>query len=317
MLSRRHLAGLLAAPGLAAPLRAQPARPLRLVVSSAPGASLDALARIIAPALSARLGQSVLVENQGGANGLLAAQQVARAEPDGSTLLVTGDAIILSGLAQPDAGVALSNFAPVIQAVRAAQIIATHPGAPFRDIAGYVAAVRARPGGLNVGIPSLGGIAQVVHSLLGQRLGGLPVEFITYRGGGPAIADLIARNTDALVITLPAITEQVRQGAILPLAVSTAERDPALPEVPSLSETVAPGFDIDSWQGLLAPARTPPAVVAALHQHLAASLADPAVADRLRGLGFAITALPPEAFRRRAEASAALFAPVIRRITGS
>ena len=246
---------------------------------------------------------------------MLAAQQVARAEPDGGTLLLTGDAIVLAGLAQPQAGIAFeTSFAPVVQLVRAAQILATHPGAPFRDIDGYVAAVRRRPGVLNVGIPAQAGIAQVVHELLAQQLGGLRVEFVTYRGGGPALTDLIARNTDALVITLPAITEPVRQGLIVPLAVSTAARDPALPEVPSLAESVAPGFDVDSWQGILAPARTPPALVAALHAAFAATLAEPAVGDRLRGLGFTVTGLGPAEFAARAAASNRQFAPLIRAI---
>ena len=107
---------------------------------------------------------------------------------------------------------------------------------------------------------------------------------------------------------------EVRQGAIIPLAVSTATRDPALPEVPTLAETVAPGFDVDSWQGILAPAQTPPAIIEALHASLAATLAEPTVAGRLTGLGFAITGLPPAEFRARAAASSAQFAPVIRAI---
>lgn len=316
MTTRRHV---LAASALLAARPAQaadnfPQRPIRLVVSSAPGASLDSLARILSPALSARFGQPVIVENQGGGNGLVAAQQVARAEPDGHTLLLTGDAIILAALAEPRAGVSFESFAPVIQAVSAAQILVTHPGTGIRDVGAYVAAVKARPGGLNVGIPSQAGIAQVVHELLGARVGGLSVEFVSYRGGGPATVDLIARNTDALVITLPAVTEYIRQGVIVPLAVSTGTRDAALPEVPTLAETVAPGFDVDSWQGILAPARTPPAIVAALNRGFAATLAEPGVADRLRGLGFTITALPPEAFAVRAAASSTQAAPVIRAI---
>ncbi|MGG5890911.1 Bug family tripartite tricarboxylate transporter substrate binding protein [Falsiroseomonas sp. HC035] len=243
-------------------------------------------------------------------------QQVARAEPDGHTLLVTGDAIVLAELTLPQAGFTVrDNFAPVVQAVRAAQIIATHPGTAFAAIAGYVAAIRARPGALNVGIPSRGGIAQVVHELLSRELDELPVEFVSYRGGGPAILDLIARNTDALVITLPAITEQVRQGAIRPLAVSTARRDSALPEIPTLAETVAPDFDVESWQGVLAPAATPPAIIARLHEGIAAALRDSAVHARLTGLGFEVVAAGPEEFRARAEAATARFAGVTRRVT--
>lgn len=290
-----------------------PTRPVRLVVSSAPAASLDTLARILAPALSARLGQSVLVENQGGANGLLAMQQVARAEPDGHTLLVTGDAIVLAELITPNPGFTVrGSFTPVTQAVRAAQILATHPGSGFTDIAGYVAAVKARPGRLNVGLPAWGGIAHVVHELLAQATGGLAVEYVTYRGGGPATTDLLARHLDALVITLPAITEQVRQGAIVPLAVTTAARDAALPEVPTLAETVAPGFDVESWQGLLVPKGVPAPIVAALHGVIAEALRDPAVQDRLSGLGFEVVAEGPEVFAQRTEASTQRFAGVVR-----
>ncbi|WP_160120966.1 tripartite tricarboxylate transporter substrate-binding protein [Rhodovarius lipocyclicus] len=186
MLTRRLL---LAAPALIpAAGRAQgPSpfrRPIRIVVSSAAGASLDTLARVLAPAVSARIGQPVVVENQGGANGLIATQQVARAEPDGTTLLVTGDAIVLAEIATPQPGLTFKEaFAPVVQAVKAAQILVTHPGTPFRDVQGYVAAVKAQPGRLNVGIPALGGIAQVVHELLASRVGGLPVEYLSYRGG--------------------------------------------------------------------------------------------------------------------------------------
>ena len=311
-LTRRRLLAatpLLVAPGIA---RAFPTRPIRLVVSSAPAASLDTLARVVAPALSARLGQPVVVENEGAASGLLAMQRVARAEPDGHTLLVTGDAIVLAELTLPQAGFTIrDSFAPVIQAVRAAQIFATHPGAPFGDIQSYVETVRARPGALNVGLPSRGGIAHVVHELLGQQLGGLSVEYITYRGGGPATLDLVARNTDALVITLPAITEQVRQGAIVPLAVTTATRDPALPQVPTLAETVAAGFDVESWQGVLAPAGTPPAAVDRLYEAFGAALRDPAAQGRLTSLGFEVVAAPPTEFRDRAEAASARFADVI------
>jgi tripartite-type tricarboxylate transporter receptor subunit TctC len=318
MLTRRLLPALLAAPALA---QAQPSpfrRPVRIVVSSAAGASLDTLARVLAPAVSARIGQPVVVENQGGANGLIATQQVARSEPDGTTLLVTGDAIVLSEIANPQPGLGFREaFAPVVQAVKAAQILVTRPSSGFRDVQGYIAAVKAQPGKLNVGIPALGGIAQVVHEVLAKRGGGLPVEYVFYRGGGPATLDLLARNTDALVITLPAITDQVRQGSIIPLAVTTGERDPALPEVPTLAETVAPGFDIDSWQGVLAPARTPPTTLAALNTIFTEALRDPAVSERLTGLGFAVTALPPDQFAARAAASIETFGPVVRALANT
>ena len=287
-------------------------RPVKILVSAAAGASLDILARAIAPGLGQALGQPVVVENQGGAGGLVAMQQVARMAPDGHTLLLTGDALVTVGAMQRDAGVdAVASFAPVTLAVRAAQILVTHPGTGIADVRHYVARVKAAPGTLNMGLPGWGGIAHLINEMLNRQLG-LRVEYIPYRGGAPAALDLLARQVDAIIITLPAVTEQVREGRLIGLAVSTARRDPALPEVPSLAETVAPGFDVESFQGVLAPAGTPAAVVAELHAGISAALALPAVKARLTELGYEIVAAGPAPFAQRIAVLGERFGQVIR-----
>ena len=301
---------LLAAAALPLPARGASfaTRPLKLVVSAAAGASLDILARAIAPGL----GQTVVVENQGGAGGLVAMQQVARAPADGHTLLRTGDALITIGAMQQEAGYdARTSFAPVTLAVRAAQLLVTHPGTGIASVQQYVERVRQAPGRLNMGLPGWGGIAHLINEMLNRQLG-LRVEYIPYRGGAPAALDLLARQVDAIIITLPAVTEQVREGRLVGLAVSTAQSDPALPLVPSLAESVAPGFDVESFQGVLAPAGTPPAVVAQLHAGVAAALALPAVRARLTELGYQIVAAPPAAFAGRIAVLGERFGQVIR-----
>ncbi|MCK8784290.1 tripartite tricarboxylate transporter substrate-binding protein [Roseomonas sp. NAR14] len=319
-LTRRVLMFGAAAPWPAAaraqPEAGQPAafdHTLRFVVSAAAGASLDILARTLAPALGARLGQSVVVENLGGGGGVIAINQVARAPADGHTLLVTGDSIVLAEALLPNAGYAVrTSFAPVTQAIRASQILVTHPGTGIRTVQDYVARVRDQPGRLNLGLPGWGGIAHVISEMLNRQLGGLRVEYIPYRGGAPAALDLLAGQLDAVIITLPAVTEYVRQGRLVPLAVTTAARDAALPEVPTLAETVAPGFDVDSWQGLLAPAGTPQPVLDRLHAEIAAALRSPAVRDRLVDLGYEIVAAPPEVFAARLNAASQRFGETIR-----
>ena len=297
---RRRAALSLPIAALARPGFAQsfPSRPIRITVSAAAGASLDILARSIAPGMSQRLGQPVIVENQGGAGGVVAMSQVARAAPDGHSLLIIGDTVMLAEHLARENGPGLRDFAPVTLAVQASQILVTHPGTGIRTVQQYVARVRAAPGRLNMGLPGWGGIAHLVNEMLNRQLG-LRVEYIPYRGGAPAALDLLARQVDAIVITLPAVTEHVREGRLVGLAVTTATRDAALPDVPTLAETVAPGFDIESLQGVLAPAGTPAAITLGLHEAIAETLATPEIRTRLSDLGYTVVAATPGAFAQR------------------
>ncbi|MEO3475556.1 tripartite tricarboxylate transporter substrate binding protein [Roseomonas sp. CAU 1739] len=303
-------AALLASPATAADWRAS--QPMRVLVAAAPGGTLDIHARAAQGPLTALLGQSVIVENQGGGAGRVAALQMGRAAPDGHNMLVaSGDGLVLQDiLAGARHGKARPNLRAVTMTVSAAQLLVTHPRSGITDVQGYFAALRSRGDRVTLAVPGIGGIAHIISEMVNRELG-VSVTHVPYRGGGPATLDLLAGQVDAMIITLPAVTTHVREGRLIPLAVSTRERDPAMPDVPSYSESVAPGFDVPSTQGVLVPAGTPDAAVAALEEAWRIALAEAVVRDRLQALGFVIRATTSQAFEANLANSETRFAQVI------
>lgn len=315
MPSRRGVLAGGAAMALARPALGEgwrPTQPLRVVVSAAPGGTLDIHARAAQSLLAEKLGQSVVIENQGGAAGRVATLQVGRAAPDGYTMLVSsGDTMVLQDiLLGPRHGRGRPKLRPVTMTISAAQLLVTHPRSGLATVQDYVAALRERGDRVTLAIAGYGGVAHIVSEMLNRQLG-LTVTHAPYRGGGPATVDLLAGQVDAMIITLPAVTAHVREGRLVPLAVSTRDRDPALPSVPSLDESVAPGFDVPSTQGVLVPAGTPDAAVATLEAAWRDALSDRAVRERLQGLGFVVRASTSAEFDRNLSESEARFAEVI------
>jgi len=313
--TRRGVLAVGAAAALVRPALAEswrPTQPLRVIVSAAPGGTLDIHARAAQPLLSEKLGQPVVIENQGGAAGRVATMQVGRAAPDGYTLLVSsGDTMVLQDiLLGPRQGRGRPNLRPVTLTISAAQLLVTHPRSGIATVQDYVAALRERGDRVTLAMAGHGGIAHIVSAMLNRQLG-LTVTHVPYRGGGPAALDLLAGQVDAMIITLPAVTTHVRAGRLVPLAVSTRERDPALPAVPSLHESVAPGFDVPSTQGVLVPAGTPDAVVAVLEAAWREALSNPAVRARLQEMGFVVQVSTPAEFDRSLSETEARFAEVI------
>jgi tripartite-type tricarboxylate transporter receptor subunit TctC len=301
---------LLARPALAQSWR--PAQPVRCVIGAAAGGTLDIHARAAGPVLTERMGQPVVMENNGGAAGRVASALVGRAAPDGQTMLVaSGDGIVISDILYGRAqGVLRPRLRPVTMTIIAAQLLVTHPRSGIRSVQDYVA--RARGGqGLTLGVPGYGGIAHLISEMVNRGLGTMRVVHVPYRGGGPATLDLLAGQIDAMIITLPAVTEHVRQGRLVPLAVSTLRRDPAMPEVPTIAESLLPGFDVPSTQGVLVPEATPEPVAEAWAQAWRAALRTEAVARKLTELGFVITATTPAEFRASMDAAEARFTEVI------
>lgn len=298
--TRRTLLGAFAAaaaapaPGLAQPW---PDRPIRLVVPVAPGGSLDPLARLIGRHLGDALGQPVVVENHAGAGGNIAFELVARARPDGHTLLVGWDSLAINPALFPRVGYdPLRDYAPVIQTVRTAQILVVRTNLPAATLGDFVALTRRSP--VSLGSPGNGSIGHLAAEMLKSR-SGAEWTHVPYRGGGPAIQDLIAGHLDAVLLTLPAVTEHVRAGRLRALGVTTAARAPALPEVPTFIESGLPGFEVVSWQGVLAPAGTDPAIVSRLNAEIRRILALPAVAAQLSAQGFEPVGGTPEALAAR------------------
>lgn len=281
--------GILAA-GVLVPLAApaQPApwpnRAIRLVVPVATGGSVDALARLLSRHLAPLIGQAFAVENNGAAGGNIAFEAVARAAPDGHTLLAGWDSLAINPAVYPRVPYdPLRDFVPIIHTVSAAQALVVRPDLPAATLAGFLALSRTRT--LTVGSPGNGSIGHLTAEMLKGRTGATWTH-VPYRGGGPATTDLLAGHLDAVSLTLAAVVEHCRAGRLRCVGVSSATRVPALPEAPTFSEQGLPGFEVVSWQGWLAPHGTPGEVIARLNQGLNQVLALPEVAAWLAAQAF-------------------------------
>jgi tripartite-type tricarboxylate transporter receptor subunit TctC len=285
------LAVLGGAPLLARPVLAQeepfPSRPLRMIIPFGPGGANDIVARILQPVLQQQLGRPVVVENRPGATGNIGLEATARAAPDGYTMALSNagaiavNPAVFPGLTwQP-----LRDFASVTLVVETPNIIVVHPSLPVRTIAEFLDHVRARPGALNYG--SAGSASQNRLEMEVFAKGeGLQVVNVPYRGGaGPAMNDLIAGHLQIMFTTVPTAFGAVQSGRARALAVTTAQRFPGLPEVPTLRELGFPRYVSSSWQGLHVPAGTPQPVIQRLFEAFTATLKDEGIARRLLEAG--------------------------------
>ncbi|WP_454726535.1 MULTISPECIES: tripartite tricarboxylate transporter substrate binding protein [Cupriavidus] len=265
-----------------------PAHAVRIVVPVSPGGSADKLARTLALRLSEKWGQPVVVENVTGASGTLGAAQVARAKPDGYTLLLGGEGVTLNAALFKTLPYDTAHaFRGVSKAVVNPQILVARPDLGVRTFQDYLALARRKPGEVTLGLPGNGGIAHVAHEML-SRQAGIRVNYIPYAGGAPATVDLLGGHIDATLITLAAVTDYVRAGRLTALAVTTPYRSKALPQVPTMAEAGAAGFSVESWQGLLAPAATPTPVVARISHDVATVLSVPATRRQLEDAGYVV-----------------------------
>lgn len=293
LLSRRHL---LAAPALlvgsapGASAQAWPTRPVRLLVGYAPAGTTDIAGRLIAERLAARFGQPFTIENRPGATGNIAAEMVARAEPDGYTLYVTNiaNAAINYSLFGARMPVKPEDFAEVGLLMQVPNVIFVHPSSPARTLQDFIALARAKPGALNYGSAGSGGSLHMSMELLKVRTG-IAVTHVPFRGAGPMLVEAMAGRLDAGCDNMPSCIGHIRDGRLRPLAVTPATRSSALPEVPTVAESGLAGFEATSWFGIQAPARTPRAIVTLLGEALDTISKEPGYSARLTELG----AMPP------------------------
>jgi tripartite-type tricarboxylate transporter receptor subunit TctC len=286
---RRFLAAALAARPAGGLARAQegfPDRPVCLVVSFAAGGFNDVLARFLAQGAAPGLGQPVVVENRAGGGGMLGSELVARAAPDGHTLLMASVPHVVSPLMVPGPAYdPVRDFAGVILAGEVPNVLVVHPDVPARSVPELLALIRAHPGRYSYASNSVGGSSHLGMELFRMAAGGLDVTHVPYRGSAPALADLmagrVAMTMNNLTFQLPAI----RDGRLRAIAVASAQRSPLLPEVPTVAESGLPGFRATAWFAVLAPAGTPAPVLARLGDVLAGVLRGPDVAARLPGFG--------------------------------
>ncbi len=290
------LLGALALPGLA---RAQafPGKAIRLVVGFSAGGPTDVIARVVAQDMSDSLGQSVIVENRTGANALVATEAVAREQPDGYTLMVTTLSHSVNAILNPNARYhPRRDFAPVGLLAVLPLIVVTGASTPYRSLADLVAAAKAKPGELTYGSAGIGGSAHLAAALLAVQ-SGTEMTHVPFRGNAPALTEVMAGRVAFMFYPMIGLADHIARGSLRPLGVSTAERSPDYPEVPTMREIGFPGFeDYSQGIGIAAPAGTPDAVVARLNTAIRASLAKPETNQRLKSLGAIVTSSTPAEF---------------------
>jgi tripartite-type tricarboxylate transporter receptor subunit TctC len=277
---------------------AWPSRPVRMVIPYPPGGPTDILGRVVAQRLTADLGQNFLADNRAGASGTIGSAEVARAAPDGATFLVNASIHTIIPHLNPRMPFdALADFVPVTNIAVVPLIAVVNPDLPVRSIAELVAHLKANPGKLSFGSSGNAAAPHLAGELF-KQLTDTRMEHVPYRGSGPALADLMAGNIQVMFDSMPSSAGAVREGRLRALAVTTAARVPAFPDLPTVAEAGVPGYEIATWYGIWAPARTPPAIVARLQRAVAAAVAAPEVRERLAALGATPVADTPEAFAR-------------------
>lgn len=286
-LSRRALvAGALAAPMVARGAFAQtyPSRPIRWVVGYPPGGTTDVLARLVAEALSKRLKQQVYIENKPGAGNNIGTEAVVNAEPDGYTILLANPANgINATLYKKLPFNFVRDIAPVAGIVRTPNIMEITPKLPVKSVAEFIEYAKKNPGKINMASSGLGTSVHMSGELF-KAMTGINMVHVPYRGAGPAITDLMSGQADVLFDNLPSSVEQVKAGTLRGLAVTTAERSPAIPELPTVADTV-PGYEASAWFGIGAPKATPSELIDRLNREVNAVLDEPAMIKRLADLG--------------------------------
>lgn len=285
-LSRRLLLGSLATPWLAGAAGAQSApRPLRVVVAFAVGGLTDVVARILAETMAPVLGRPMVIDNQGGAGSTIGAATVARAAPDGNTILVgsVGHAA-MKALYANFAFDPIESFAPVALVTRQPFVVVVHPSVPATDVPSFLAWLRARNGEANFGTAGIGASSHLAAELL-RKLTGAPFTVVPYRGTPQAVADLTAGRVDFMIDSQTLLAPLMADGRVRGLAVTSAGRSTMLPALPTLAEAGVAGYDATAWQAIYAPAGTPDALLRPIAEAAARALRDPGTLQRLAQAG--------------------------------
>lgn len=312
-LTRRLILGAAITLGLAGAARAEfPERPVTLVIPFAAGGSTDVVGRIVADKMGAALGQQVIVQNVGGAGGSLGAAQVAKADPDGYTILmgtVATHALNPLILKQKPYD-PVADFAPVSLLVLVPNVLAVNPELPVNTVQELIDLAKKEPGALAYASSGNGTPLHLSGELF-KSMAGVDITHIPYKGSGPALTDVLGNQVPIIFDNLPSASGHISSGKLKALGVTTAERAPSFPDVPAIAETLA-GYETYTWNALFAPAGTPPEVVAALNKAALAAMADPAVAERMKEFSASIVASTPEALAEHVKAEMAKWEPVVR-----
>ena len=309
-----YIVPMLAAFACAMPLAAQeyPVKPVRILVGFAPGGGIDISARALAPGLSAALGQQVIVDNRPGAGSNIAAEIAAKAAPDGYTLLLGSIAIAINpSLYGKVAYDPARDFAAIGQTGTMSNILVVHPVLPVKTVKEFVALAKRQPGKLNYATPGAGSSAHLAGELF-RKVAGIDIAAIPYKGGGQALIDVLGGQVPVFFGAVPVVMSYVKDGRFKALAVTTAKRAAAMPDVPTVAEAGYPGYEVNNWYGLLAPVGTPRAVIDRLAREATASIQSREAVKRLSDLGHEAVTSTPDQFGAYIKSEITRWAKIVR-----
>jgi len=289
-----------------------PAKPVRFIVPYPPGGGTDVIARIVQPRLSEALGQTIVIENRGGAGGAVGTEAAAKSPPDGYTFLFTLSSHTINPLLYKLNYDVERDFAPVTLIVSVPQLVAANPSSPLRTMQDVVATAKAHPGKLHFASVGNGTPSHIAGELLKLKTG-IDIVHVPYKGGGPAVADTIGGQVWLLFVTMPAAMSHVRAGKLRALAVTTLKRNPGAPDIPTVAEALGiADYEVDSWYAMFAPAKTPPAIIARMQREVARVIEMPDVKQKLLEQGGDTVGSSPEALDRVVRGELKKWAEVIR-----
>jgi tripartite-type tricarboxylate transporter receptor subunit TctC len=289
-----------------------PAKPIKLIVPFPAGGPNDIIARIVGQRMSELTRQPVVIDNRGGQGGALGTDAVAKANPDGYTIgIVNAGALAINQSMEKVAYETLKDLAPVTLVVTVPEMLVVAGNVPARNMGELVALAKAKPGTLNFASTGPGSLPHLAGELL-KLTAGIDIMHVPYRGAAPAINDLLGQQVQMTFLDLPAILPHIRSGMLKPIALGTTARAPTAPDVPTTVELGMPELMIENWYGMIAPAATPPAVVAELNRITTTALADPAVKEKLAEQGLTTVGNSPEQFRAFIASETAKWAKVIK-----
>ncbi len=289
-----------------------PSKPIRLIVNFPPGGGSDILARNLSPTLSTHFGQQVVVDNRPGAAGNIGADLAAKAPADGYTVLLVSSSHAANVALYKELNFhPINSFAPVVLFGASPQVLMSKPGAPFKSIKDLIALARSQPGKLNFASAGSGSTTHLAGELL-KSMAGINLIHVPYKGGGPALTELIGGHVDMLFLVTQTALPQIRAGRLPPLAVTSVKRVQALPQVPTIAESGLAGYEAVNWYGILAPAGTPATIIARLHAEFIKTVRTPETRDWMSKQGMEVLSGSPAEFGTYLQAEITKWSKVVK-----
>ena len=290
-----------------------PERPVTLIVPFPAGGSTDLVARVVAEKMSANLGQQIVVDNRGGAGGNVGSAAAAKAEADGYTILMGTVAThaLNPALYKKMPYDPVKDFAPVSLLVVVPNVLVVNPDFPAHSVAELIALAKEKPGELSYASSGNGTPLHLSGELF-KSMAGIDIVHVPYKGAGPALIDVMGGHVPIMFDNLPSSTEHIKAGKLRGLAVTTAERAPSMPDLPTVAESGLPGYETYTWNALFAPAGTPPEVIARLNEAAVQAVGDPQVQAKLQAVGASVVGSTPEQLAAHVQAELAKWAPVVK-----